>query len=112
MKVEYYENDKKKGIKYDFPLIKKEFKKLKIPKEVYNPLSIPMEWSKFNVLLSPRSKGKTTNILLMGLIFNKLYGTVLQYIRSSYDMITPSKAGSLFSVIQQNGYIEKLTGGE
>ena len=69
MKIEYHENDKKKGIKYDFSLIRKEFKKLKIPKDVYNPLTIPLEWSKFNVLLSPRSKGKTTNILLLGLIF-------------------------------------------
>ena len=112
MKIEYHENDKKKGIKYDFSLIRKEFKRLKIPKDVYNPLTIPLEWSKFNVLLSPRSKGKTTNILLLGLIFNKLYGTVLQYIRSSHDMVTPSKAGSLFSVIQQNGYIEKLTDGK
>lgn len=112
MKIEYHDNDKKKGIKYDFSLIRKEFKRLKIPKDVYNPLTIPLEWSKFNVLLSPRSKGKTTNILLLGLIFNKLYGTVLQYIRSSHDMITPSKAGSLFSVIQQNGYIEKLTDGK
>ena len=112
MKIEYHDNDKKKGIKYDFNVIRKEFKRLKIPKDVYNPLTIPLEWSKFNVLLSPRSKGKTTNILLLGLIFNKLYGTVLQYIRSSHDMITPSKAGSLFSVIQQNGYIEKLTDGK
>lgn len=112
MKIEYHENDKKKGIKYDFNVIRKEFKKLKIPNDVYNPLTIPLEWSKFNVLLSPRSKGKTTNILLLGLIFNKIYGTKLQYIRSSHDMITPSKAGSLFSVIVQNGYIEKLTGGK
>lgn len=112
MKIEYHDNDKKKGIKYDFSLIRKEFKKLKIPNDVYNPLTIPFEWSKFNILLSPRSKGKTTNILLLGLIFNKLYGTKLQYIRSSHDMITPSKAGSLFSVIVQNGYIEKLTGGK
>lgn len=112
MKIEYHENDKKKGIKYDFSLIRKEFKKLKIPNDVYNPLTIPLEWSKFNILLSPRSKGKTTNILLLGLIFNKLYGTKLQYIRASHDMITPSKAGSLFSVIVQNGYIEKLTGGK
>lgn len=112
MKIEYHDNDKKKGIKYDFSLIRKEFKKLKIPNDVYNPLTIPFEWSKFNILLSPRSKGKTTNILLLGLIFNKLYGTKLEYIRSSHDMITPSKAGSLFSVIVQNGYIEKLTGGK
>lgn len=112
MKIEYHENDKKKGINYDFSLIRKEFKKLKIPNDVYNPLTIPFEWSKFNILLSPRSKGKTTNILLLGLIFNKIYGTKLQYIRSSHDMITPSKAGSLFSVIVQNGYIEKLTGGK
>ena len=44
MKIEYHENDKKKGIKYDFSLIRKEFKKLKITKDVYNPLTIPLEW--------------------------------------------------------------------
>ena len=75
---EYINNDKKLGLKYDFNLVKKEFKKLKIPKDVYNPSKLPLDAAKWYISMSPRGVGKTTNILLLGMVMNKLYGTEIQ----------------------------------
>ena len=110
--VEYINNDKKLGIKYDYKLIRKEFKKLKIPKDVYDPSKLPLETAKWYISMSPRGVGKTTNLLLLGMEFNKNYGTEIQYIRFHESMIQNKNIKDLFEVIVQHGYIEKLTGGK
>jgi hypothetical protein len=112
VKIEYIDGNKQLGIKYDFNLIKKEFRKLKIPKDVYDPTKLPLEMCKWFLSMSERSRGKTTNLILLGMIFNKLYGTRIQYIRSGEDKIAPKITKNLFDTIKLYGYVEKLTDGK
>lgn len=112
MDKKYIDNEEKNGLIYDFNRIRKEFNKLKIPAQYYNPLCMPLEKCKYFVDLSERSTGKTTNLILLGMIFNKLYGTEIQYIRQKEDMIAPKSSRDLFTVILENNYIEKITEGK
>lgn len=109
MGVKYIDNDKNKGILYDWKLIEKEYKKLKCPKGVYNPLKCDFTKHGYCVAMSDRSQGKTTNPLLVGMIMNKLYGTIIHYVRCTPNMILPKMLKDLFSVIKEFHYIEKLT---
>lgn len=112
MQIEYIENDKNKGIKYDWKKVKKEYKKLGCPESVYNPCKLPLGIASIMQILSERSTGKTTNILLMGMILNKLYGTIIQYIRINESMIMNKTIGELFKTIREFHYVEKLTDGK
>lgn len=111
MEITYIDNDKNKGIKYDWKLIKKEYRKLKVPKGVYNPLKCDFVTHGYCVAMSDRTRGKTTNSLLVGMIMHILYGTIMHYVRNSPDMIKPKALKDLFQVILEFGYIEKLTEG-
>ena len=108
----YIDDNTKNGLYYDFDRIKKEYKKLKVPKEFYNPCFVPFEQAKYFVGVSERSTGKTTNWVLFGLVMNKLYGTQIQYIRQVRDMIAPKNLNQFMDVIVNNGYIEKVTDGK
>ena len=68
---------------------------------------------KWYILTSERSVGKTTNILLIGMVMHKLYGTVTQLIRHS--IAKASYYEQLFNTIiaYKNGqYIKRLTDGK
>ena len=108
----YINNDPQLGINYDWTKIRKEFRKLGIPADVYNPCVCPWEIAKYFVVNSERDVGKTTNFLLMGMIMFKMYGTQIQYIRQIENMIMPKSLKNLFATIVEYGYIEKLTEGE
>ena len=110
--MKYYENKEEHGIIIDWKEVFKEFRKLKVPKDFYNPCTLPMENVALNILLSERSDGKTTQCLLIGLILNKLYGTVTQYIRQTQDMVAPKNCNNIFATIvsYNNGqYIKHIT---
>lgn len=123
MKIKYINNNSDLGIEYDFDLIKRTIKKLKLyPKrprnvssedavDVWNPLHVPFDKAKYFIHMSLRSKGKTTNYLIMGLIMNKLYGTVIQYIVQNEYLMTPKMSKGLFRVIVENNYIPIITDG-
>lgn len=97
---------------WDWKLIRKEWKALKMPKDLaYDIFHIPWGTCAYNMLISKRGVGKTTSILLLGLILFKLYGVIIQYIRSTEDMTAPKFAQELMSTILACGYIEKLTDG-
>lgn len=108
---------KKHAPEWDWKEIKKEWKKLKMPKNVaYDPFHIPLEYSNRNrcgyyMLISKRGVGKTTTMLLLGMILFKLYGIITQYIRQFEEMLTPKNAGKLLETVLANNYIEKLTEG-
>lgn len=96
----------------------KLFKSLNIPKyddlgnSIFNPVTDLPCFGDWNVYLSERSRGKTTNLLLLGMCCFYTDGIQIQYIRQYDDMLTPSKLNSLFDVIIDNKYIEKMTDGE
>lgn len=112
MKIEYIDGDKDKGIKYDWKLVKKEYRKLKIPKKYYNPLHGDPEKAAYHVAMSDRTHGKTTETLLLGMLLHKLYGTIIHYIRNGPNSIKPMALNQLFPVIVDNGYIEIMTDGQ
>ena len=111
MKIKYIDDDPKKGILYDWKLIKREYKKLQIPKEYYYPLKVNWENAGYCIAMSDRARGKTSEVLLLGGIMNKLYGTVIHYIRQDEKTITPLSLKDMFTTLEECGYIEKLTDG-
>ena len=112
MKIKYIDNDMKKGILYDWKFIKKEYRKLKIPKEYYYPLRVDWTNAGYCAALSDRARGKTTEVLLLGMIMNKHYGTIVHYIRQDEKTITPYSLRDLFATIEECRYIEEMTDGQ
>lgn len=111
-KVKFINNDPADGLAIDWEFIRKEYNKLGCPDTVYDPTVIPFERCKHNILLSERSLGKTTNLLLLGMLLFIHYGVVIQYIRSSEEMIMNKNTNELFTTIRDYHYIDKLTDGK
>ena len=101
--------------KWNWKDIKREWNKLKMPKNLaYDIFHIPLTYERrcgYYMLISKRGVGKTTSIILLGLILFKLYGTKIQYIRENKDMLAPKNAQELMSTILSCGYISILTEG-
>lgn len=92
--------------------INKVYRKLGVPDEFFNPMEMPLnEEIGHHVLLSERSTGKTTNVLLWSLCANKVDGITPVYIRHIHDSIAPKNLNKLVNVIVDYGYVEKLTDG-
>lgn len=87
----------------------KEYHKLKVPKDLYDPSDAVASGAKYNVIVTERATGKTTNVLLLGLVCNWLFGTVVQYVRQYDDMLTPKNARELMDVVTSYGYVSKIT---
>lgn len=109
--VKYIKNDPNMGIKYDWKAIRKEYAGLKCPVRFHNPTNEPLEEAKYFVMYSMRSVGKTTGWVLLGMIMNQMYGTVIQYLRQTEAMIAKKHTQEMFSAIRMNGYIDKITKG-
>ena len=94
--------------------VKKEYKKLKVPKDLFNPLTEPLNNAKWFIELSERATGKTNNWLLIGLILNIKYGIIVQYCRETEEMTTPKFMSECMAVLlnPQYRYIEILTDGK
>lgn len=112
MSIKYINNNRQKGIKIDWNHIFRMFKKLGTPPERYDPTELPIKEVNWAVLLSERSVGKTTQLLLIGLLLYKEYKIQTAYIRQYKDMITATKTKNLYSVVNEWGYIEKIFGDE
>lgn len=111
--LKFIEGNEQFGVEYDWSFIRKEFKKLKIPKNVFNPCTLPIEKAAYFVLMSIRSSGKTTNIILLAAIQHYHYGSVTQYVRQTSEMVQPRNGiGDIMNTINQFGYISKITNGE
>lgn len=110
--TKYIDNDINKGILVDWNLIRKDLKKLKISKDIYNPLRNNVENDNIFVELSERSVGKTTNWIIVGLLLYKRYGIQLQYIRQVESMIMNKNIKDLFSTIIKFDYISKIFDGK
>lgn len=96
----------------------KLFQSLEIPKfdelgnSIFNPVTDVPCFGHWNVYISERARGKTTNMLILGLCAYWVEGIQIQYIRQYDDMLTPSRLNSLFNVILDYKYIEKITDGQ
>ena len=112
--IKYIKDKPSFGIEYDYKLIRKCYKKLGIPPDVWNPSILPLETHKYFVGFSERTIGKTTNTILLGMVMHMLYGTVIQYVRQDEKDIAPKNTSDLFNVITdpEYKYIEKLTDGK
>lgn len=110
VKIRYHDGDPNKGIVYDWQHIRKEYKKLKCPADVYYPLRVDFDKAAYDVALSDRSQGKTTNPILATMIMHRDYGTAPHYLRQHSDMCTPKMLRDLFSTIQQHDYIKRVWG--
>lgn len=90
----------------------REYRKLGVPEGYFDPTECPLTQAKYFNILTERASGKTTNVLLYGLCCNKLFGTVIQYIRQTEPMIAPKNVKNLFDTIVECGYVKKLTDGK
>ena len=111
IKFKYIDDDPNKGIIYDWTRIKKRYKKLHCPEDVWNPLKA--DWSRcgYSMAISDRSQGKTTNPLLIGMIMHDDYGTIIHYLRQESDIVEPMMIKDIFDTILSFHYIEKVTDG-
>lgn len=109
-KIKYIGNDMKKGIKIDWTLVRREFSRLKCPKEYHNPLEPDFDKFGYIIDMSDRSRGKTTNKLLVGLILYKLYGIKLHYLSRQASDCEPKQIKDLYDTVTGCGYIEKIFG--
>lgn len=92
----------------------KLYKTLNVPADTMDILKevLPNEKT-WNIILSARARGKTTNILLWGICLHEKYGIEIQYIRQREQQIQPKYSEKLFEIINnvEYGYVEKLTNG-
>ena len=113
--VKFYDDIEENGVIIDWQLVAKEYKKLKIPQDMFNPLSLPLsDKIGYYILLSERATGKTTNLLLLAMVLNKLYGCTCAYIRTKKNQIKASTVNSIFDTIvkfEGSRYIRTLTDG-
>lgn len=103
---------KKNESEIDYSKAVKLYKSLNCPENTLDVigevLSNEQAW---NIILSIRSRGKTTNMLLWAMCLNACYGIQIQYIRQRDYQLTPKQSGTLFDVILQCHYIEIITKG-
>lgn len=108
-KIKYINNDKKRGIQYNYNLIRKTYNRLGIPDHYFNPTKRPFDICKYLIDFSRRGTGKTTGLLLLGLVFHWLYGTHTIYVRQTENEIAPKFTSNLYDVIKTFDYISILT---
>lgn len=111
--IKYIDNNKEKGIIIDWIKAHKYFNKLTYSKTKYNANKVP--FYRFDIfwhcLLSERGTGKTTMLVLLGMILNKMYGSQIAYFRQFKDETTKKYYDELFNVILDYDYIEQITDG-
>ena len=110
-KIKYINNDKTRGIKYDWKAIRKAYNHIPIPDGYFDPTRLPFETAKYLIEYSRRGTGKTTNLLMLGLVMYYLYGTHTIYVRQVADNIAPKNAKDMYGIIQSWHYIEHITNG-
>lgn len=108
--VKYHDSKPSRGIKIDWDAVRKEYKRLKIPKEYYYPLRPDFSKVSYVVSMSQRARGKTTQLLILGLVLYAMYGIIPHYIRQSSKQCEPMNIRNLYEVVLANGYVSKIFG--
>jgi len=106
--IEYIDGLPDKGIKVDWKLVKREYKKLNIPSQYHYPLNCDPTQCGYAIDMSDRSRGKTTNKLILGLILYRLYGIKMTYIRQSKNDVTKQNLETLYETVISCDYISKI----
>ena len=98
---------------FDWKQIRNDYNKLKCPTTAFAPNFGAFANNKYNILLSERNTGKTTAMLLVGLLLNARYGTVIQYIRNTVEEVRPKDMKIFDTIVNyENGrYIKQITNG-
>lgn len=111
--IKYLNGNVQDGIKVDWQKVFSYYKALKMPKGIYNPAKeLDPGAAEWFILISSRSTGKTTNLLIISIILFLMYGITTPYIRQRPDMTARQNIEKLFEVIRACGYIKDLTDGQ
>lgn len=115
--IKYIENNPELGRVIDWGYIQAKLRELVTPytENSYVPYP-PMNSANWFVINSERSVGKTTNILLQGMIASWVYnGDVrIEYLRIKKEQVRPVNTAQLFATIENPvfEYVPKITGGK
>lgn len=110
-KIEYIDGEMKNGLKIDWSKIHKEYLKLKCPKDKYQ-VNLPWDSANLFLIFSERDSGKSTNVILHGLIAYVMYGIKIEWLRQLDTMVKPTNSEKMFETIKQYDYIKKITKGK
>ena len=114
-KVKYIEGVEEYGIAYDWKEIRRAFKGLKTPSGIWDPTEVPWESIAYDIELSTRATGKTTQAILFGMTARKLYpGFQIGLLRCREDQIMPKNVSQMLDTIRtyEGGrYVHYLTAG-
>lgn len=104
---------KKENDCFDVELVKKEIRKLKIPKEYFKMILEEINAHDISMFLSIRKDaGKTTQALIIGIVLNKLYKYEIEYLRIDDSQTREANIDNIFSVIEKYDYISKIYNGK
>ena len=104
---------KKENDCFDVELVKKEIRKLKIPKEYFKMDLEAINNHDISMFLSVRKDaGKTTQAIIIGMVLNKLYGYEIEYLRIDDSQTREANIDNIFSVITKFDYVSKIYDGK
>lgn len=111
-KIKYYDGKPENGIIINWDRVRKYFRRLVSDPRFHNPLTQQPELYSYYIDMSDRSRGKTTNKLIVGLILFAMYRITTVYMRTKEDDVEPRNVNTLYKTILECGYIPAIFGEE
>ena len=100
-KVKFIEGKQEYGVDYDWKEIRRVYRGLKVPSGYWDPCEVPWESIAYDVELSTRITGKTTNAILFGMCARKLYPFFqLGLLRCREEQIMPKNISQMLDTIR------------
>ena len=107
----YGKEDPALGIVIDWRMIHKALLKTGKCKHYPDPLKADISKVGYIVDMSDRSRGKTTQKLVLGLLLYVAYGIELQLVRQHSRMIEPKLMRNMYKTVIEEHLIEEITEG-
>lgn len=79
---------------------------------LWTPLHVPFDDFAYGFFLSDRTRGKTTQMLLLFMIAGYDYNKMLEYVRTTEEEAAPKNTRKMFDVISSFDYIKEITHGK